>query len=315
MAQQEAHHDLGHPRTPAQYIRIAITGFFMGMAELIPGVSGGTIAFIMGIYETLLNTIKAVNGTALKLLTSRKFGAFAEHMNLRFLVALGAGTLVAFVLLSKFLKSMIDTQPTFLFAFFGGLVLGSIWLVGKKLPFTISIVISVLVGAVFAYWLVGLPLFDPAQVSHDPLTLFLSGVVAIMAMILPGISGSYVLTVLGQYDHVLGAVAHFTDDIGGNLVILGSVALGCLVGILSIARLISYALKHYTNITLAVLTGLMVGSLRTIVDKVSQGVAPTSATLGITEFGAGQWGIVVACVLVGFLLVVGLERVAPKAEE
>jgi putative membrane protein len=313
MAQQEAHHDLGHPRTPAQYIRIAITGFFMGMAELIPGVSGGTIAFIMGIYETLLNTIKAVNGTAIKLLTSRKFGALAEHMNLRFLVALGVGTLAAFVLLSRFLKGMIDTQPTFLFAFFGGLVLGSIWLVGKKLPFNPVIVIAVIVGAVFAFWLVGLQ--DLTNVSHDPLTLFFSGMVAIMAMILPGVSGSYVLTVLGQYHHVLGAVADFTKNPGENIVILGSVALGCIVGLLSVARLISYALKNHTNITLAVLTGLMIGSLRTIVNNVTNGTVKTAETLGIAEFGAGQWVIVVACVVVGLALVITLERVSPKAED
>ncbi len=308
------HQDFGHPRTIGQYARLAITGFFMGVAELIPGVSGGTIAFITGIYETLLNTIKSINGTAIKLLFGRKFGEFANHINLRFIIGIGIGTLIAFILLARFLGNMIDTQPAFLFAFFGGLVLGSIWLVGSKLPRTLTVIAGIIGGAVFAYWLVGLPLFDASQVSHDPLTLFLSGVVAIMAMILPGISGSYVLTVLGQYRYVLDAVAHFTDDPAGNIVILGSVALGCLVGILSIARLISYALKHYEAVTLAVLTGLMIGSLRTIVTKITEGLSVTSTTLGITEFGATQWVIMAVCVLIGLGLVVGLERFAPKAE-
>lgn len=304
-------HDLGHPRTPSQYARIGFTGFIMGIAELIPGVSGGTIAFIMGIYETLLNTIKSINGTALRLLAGRKFGALANHINLRFLIALGIGTVLAFALLSRFLKGMLDTQPTFLFVFFGGLVLGSIVLVSRQITWTPRTLVAAAVGAVFAFWLVGSDSLQNAP--HDPLTLFLSGIVAIMAMILPGISGSYVLTVLGQYDHVLGAVANLTDDLGANLVTLGAVALGAVVGLLSIARLITYALKNYPSLTLAVLTGLMIGSLRRIVIDANSGIGVTSEALGLADgFGVAQWLIVAACVVVGFVLVVGLERLSPK---
>jgi putative membrane protein len=304
--------DLGHPRTVPQYARLGITGFFMGVAELIPGVSGGTIAFIMGIYETLLNTVKSINGTAIRLLRARQFGALANHINLRFILAIGVGTLAAFVLLSRFLKNMIETQPAFLFAFFGGLVLGSIVLVGRRIAWRAVTVAGLAAGAVFAFWLVGLDGLQNAD--HSLPTLFFSGMVAIMAMILPGISGSYVLTVLGQYEHVLDAVAHFTRDIGANLLTLGAVALGALVGLLTIARLITYALKHHTAITLAVLTGLMIGSLRRIVVEVEKGLATTAQTLGLPEFGAGQWLMVAVCVVVGFVLVIGLERVSPKSE-
>lgn len=292
--------DLSKPKTFGEYARIYLTGFAMGAADIVPGVSGGTMAFILGAYETLLNAIKSFNLEAIKLAFGMKFSQlFNEHIPVRFLVALGIGLLSAILLLSNALSGLLETQPLFIFAFFGGLILASIVSVGLKIKWSIGAVVALVVGAVFAFWIIGLPALEDG--AHDNLTLFLSGMVAICAMLLPGISGSFILLILGQYKYILNAVKE------RDIVPLIFVALGCLVGILAFARVISWLLKHYESITIAALVGFMIGSLRVIVQEMDKG-----AQL-IADFGAGHIVFAVVIAIGGFVLVSALDHMQTRS--
>lgn len=281
--------DYSRPRTPAEYLRIYLTGFAMGAADIVPGVSGGTMAFILGVYETLLDAIKSVNIGALRLLLARRFGALFEHVPVRFLIPLGLGIATAILALSNLLGTLLADHPLFVFAFFAGLILASIVAVGVKIRWNAVAGVALVAGAVFAFWLVGLPALRDA--SHDPLTLFASGAVAICAMILPGISGSFILLILGQYEYVLGAVRQL------DVVTVALVGAGAVVGILGFSRILSWLLKHYETPTIAALVGFMIGSLRTIWERSSEGATRYA------DFGAGHIAGALALVLLGFLIV------------
>lgn len=284
--------DLGNPRTPQQYLRLFLTGFAMGAADIVPGVSGGTMAFVLGIYNTLLNAIKSFNLTAIRLAVGLKFKELIAHISLTFLIAVALGIGTAIIALSNLLGNALENTPTFVFAFFGGLVIASIIAVGAKLRVTPVNLALLIAGAVGAFIIVGLrPMQDG---DHTPLVLFVSGAIAICAMILPGISGSFILLILGQYEFILNAVR--TRDIG-SLVI---VAAGCAVGIIAFSRVLSWLLKHYEQATIAILTGFMVGSLRKIWDEASAGWKP--------EYGAGEIALTVALVLIGFALVSAIDH-------
>lgn len=281
--------DYSRPKTLAEYLRIYLTGFAMGAADIVPGVSGGTMAFILGIYETLLDAIKSVNIGALRLLLARRFGALFDHVPVRFLIPLGLGIATAILALSNLLGTLLEDHPLFVFAFFAGLILASIVAVGVKIRWNAVAGVAVVAGAVFAFWLVGLPALRDA--SHDPLTLFASGAVAICAMILPGISGSFILLILGQYEYVLGAVRQL------DVVTVALVGAGAVVGILGFSRILSWLLKHYETATIAALVGFMIGSLRTIWERSSEGAAK------YVDFGVGHVAGALALVLLGFLIV------------
>lgn len=304
----ETERQLGHPRTPFQYLRIFITGFFMGSADIVPGVSGGTIAFIMGIYDTLIDAIKSFNLDAIRLVLARKIGAFVDHVSLRFLIALGIGILAAVFTLSHVLEGLIETQPTYIFALFGGLVLASIIAVSPKVSWSPVTIAVLVVGAVFAFWLTGLggagTGAEPeatGAVSYDLLTLFVSGAIAIVAMILPGISGSFILVILGQYRIVLGLVNE------RNFFPLIVFALGCLVGIILFSRVLSFLLHHYRSITLAALVGFMLGSLRKLWIEASAGVDV------MTNAGAApSILLVIVLIVVGFAVVTVLDHLSSR---
>lgn len=285
----EHHPELSHPKTPAQYIRLYLTGFAMGAADIVPGVSGGTMAFILGIYQNLIDAIKSFNPKAIGLALKFKVREFIEHTSLFFLIALGLGILSAVFALSNILGTLLETQPTYIFAFFGGLILASIVAVGVKIKWGVGALVSMLVSAVAAFIIVGLPVLQNAD--HSLPTLFVSGMIAICAMILPGISGSFILLILGQYKYVLDAVRNF------DLVTLFVVAAGAVVGIVAFSRILSYLLHHHENITVAALVGFMIGSLRTIWERSSEGTAL------IDNFGAEHLALVVVLVILGFLLV------------
>lgn len=292
--------DLSRPKTVAEYARLFFTGFAMGAADIVPGVSGGTIAFISGIYETLLDGIKSLNLDAIKLAIGLKFKALFDHVPVRFFIPLALGLGSAILALSNVLGNLLENQPAFVFAFFGGLILASIISIGLKVTWSIQSAVALVVGAVFAFWVVGLPSIGDA--SHDPLTLFLSGMVAISAMLLPGISGSFILLILGQYKYVLDAVRGLQI---GTLIIF---ALGCLVGILAFSRIVSYLLKHYESVTIAALTGFMIGAMRTIVERVVNGAN------AMPNFGAGEALGIALLIGVGFALVTALELVQRRAK-
>lgn len=226
----------------------------MGAADIVPGVSGGTMAFILGIYETLINAIKSFNFHALRLALRLKLAELLDHISFRFLLALGLGLLTAILLLSGFLSAVMDDEQgrSLLFAFFFGLVLASILTIGLKVRWSSSSIAMFAVGAVSAFVIVNIV---PADADHSMPMLFVSGMIAITAMILPGISGSFVLLILGQYDYVLTAVSD------RDLPPVAAVGLGAVVGIIAFSRVLSFLLAHYYHVTVALLVGFMAGSL------------------------------------------------------
>ena len=246
--------DLSRPQTPAQYLRLFLTGFAMGASDIVPGVSGGTMAFILGVYETLISAIKSFNLDALRLALGFKVKELLNHISFRFLLALGLGLLAAIILLSGFLSAVMDDEGgrALLFAFFFGLVLGSILTIGVKVRWSAAAIAILGVGTIAAFVIVNIV---PAEADHSAPVLFLSGMIAITAMILPGISGSFMLLILGQYDYVLTAVS------SRDLPPVIAVGLGAVVGIIAFSRVLSFLLAHYYNQTVALLVGFMAGSL------------------------------------------------------
>jgi putative membrane protein len=241
-----------HPRTPRQYLRLFFTGAAMGTADPIPGVSGGTMAFILGIYEDLLRGIKSFDLYFFKMLLQFKFKAALDHVPWRFLLTLGLGIGTAFILLANIIAWLWENEQIYLLAFFFGLVLASIIAIGARITWSAVTAGTLLAGTVIAFMIVNL---IPLDMPHDPITLFLSGMVAICAMILPGISGSFILLILGQYDFVINAV----KDV--DILTLLPVAIGSAAGLLGFARFLSWLLNRYEQATIATLVGFMIGSL------------------------------------------------------
>ncbi|MBL8130647.1 MAG: DUF368 domain-containing protein [Anaerolineae bacterium] len=283
------HLDLSRPRTLRQYARLFLTGFTMGAADIVPGVSGGTIAFIAGIYDTLLNAIKSFDLQAARLALGFKFKELLEHIPLAFLITLGLGILVAIFSLSNLLGHALEDQPVYVFAFFGGLVLASIVSVGLKVKWSTLTLIAMVATAIFAYWLVGLEELQTSE--HSLPVLFASGAVAIMAMILPGISGSFILLILGQYRFILGAVRSL------DILSLIAVAAGCAVGIIGFSRVLSWLLNRYEQVTVAALVGFMIGSLRRVYMEAEIGAAT------VQPMDASTWIVAIALLIFGFVFI------------
>lgn len=301
--------DLSHPKTPWEYVRLFFSGFAMGAADVVPGVSGGTMAFILGVYETLIDAIKSFNVKALKLALGMKFGELLnEHIPIRFLIALGLGILTAVFTLATILEGALENSPTYVFAFFAGLILASIIAVGAKVEWSLGAVIALIVGAVVAFVIVGMDSLGD-QFGHTPPILFVSGMIAICAMILPGISGSFILLILGQYDFILGAVKD------RDIVSIISVGLGAVVGIVIFSRILSWLLKHYENVTIAVLVGFMAGSLRLIVHRMLNAVTEIEGqeVWSSIELDGGMIAFVVVLVVIGFILVTAIDHAQSRS--
>lgn len=231
-------------------------GFIMGAADIVPGVSGGTMAFIFGIYEKLINSIKIVSGKALKLFIQGKFKQALELVPFNFLIPLGSGLMVAVVLLSSLLTYALETYPVFLWAFFFGLVVASIAIVSKRVTkWSPKEIIAAGVAAAAAYVIVGAV---PTETAATPLAFLISGAVAICAMILPGVSGSFLLIILGKYQQILMAVQD------RDIVTLGIFMIGAVIGLSLFSRLLSWMFEYHENFIVAILTGFMIGSLRKI---------------------------------------------------
>lgn len=225
----------------------------MGAANVIPGVSGGTIAFITGIYERLINAIKSCDMTAVRLAMGLKFRKFAEYTDLRFLFAIGAGALLSVVSLARLLEYLFESYPVLIWAFFFGLIVASIWGVGKMVKtWSPGALVSVIVGITMAIGVLWLP-HSPGN-TH-PLYLFICGVAAISSMIIPGVSGSFVLLIMGNYMLVLGAVGNL------EMVILIPFAGGCVIGLIALSHLLSWVFSRYHDLAVGLITGFIVGSL------------------------------------------------------
>jgi putative membrane protein len=296
------------------HLRISCIGFLMGMADLVPGVSGGTIAFVCGIYDRLVEGLKRFDLRALDLLRRRDWAGLWAHVPWTFFVALGTGLLLAVFSLARALRWTIRHHPEPLWAFFFGLVLGSIvllvcrtwrWRAGEGVLFALA--------AAVTFQVVGLPVM---QLPPTLPFVFVAGAIAICAMILPGISGSYLLVILGQYSTVLAAVAE------RDVVTLGVFVLGIAVGLLSFVRVVSWLLHRHRRPTLVALIGVMAGALRTVwpwretlettVDRRGE-VVPLREVNVLPEPGAALW-VALALALLGAVAVLVLERLAPREQ-
>ena len=236
-----------------KYVGVAFKGACMGAADVIPGVSGGTIAFLMGIYQELLDSIKSVNGEAFKLLFKGKIAEFWKHINGNFLASLFVGILVSVFSLARLMKYLLEFHPIPLWSFFFGLILASAIYILKGLDkWSVKNIISLLIGIVIAAFIC---IASPAQTPDALWFVFLCGAIAICAMILPGISGSFILLLMGKYAFIMNAVTEL------NIVVLAVFAVGCAVGIISFSHVLSWLLNKYYMLTIALLSGFMVGSL------------------------------------------------------
>lgn len=236
-----------------KYVLTYLKGMGMGAADIVPGVSGGSIALITGIYEELLDSINSFNGENLRLLLKFEFKAFFKAVNGAFLLSLFLGILTSIFSLSKLITFLMAEHPIPLWSFFCGLILVSAFLILKDIKkWSMGVVIALVIGTIAAYFITELP---PTSSPEALWFTFVSGAIAICAMILPGISGSFILLILGKYEQVLQAVSE------RDIVTLAVFALGCIVGLLSFSRVISWLLKRYYSITIGLLSGFMLGSI------------------------------------------------------
>lgn len=243
-------------RNLKDYGLLLLKGMGMGAADVVPGVSGGTIAFIVGIYEELIDSIKSINGASLKLLFIGKIAAFWKAINANFLLAIVAGIGISIFSLAKLITWLLVTHPILVWAFFFGLVLASTWFVSKDIKqWNWKSILSFIIGAIIAYYIT---VATPAETPTNLFFIFLCGAIAICAMILPGISGSFILVLLGKYFYIMEAVKTL------NIPVMLVFICGAAIGITSFSRVLSYALRRFHDTTIAVLAGFMLGSLNKV---------------------------------------------------
>lgn len=301
----------------SRYIVLALKGCAMGMADVVPGVSGGTIAFISGIYEELLDSIRSVDATALRLLLRFRLAEFWRHINGRFLLPVLLGIAVAIFSLARLMTYLLTNHPIAIWSFFFGLIVASALLVARQIGrWDWRTVLAFAVGAAAAWWIT---VATPAETPDDWWFVMLSGAIAICAMILPGISGAFILLLLGKYQYIMHAVGEF------DIPVIAVFVIGAAAGIISFSRLLSWLLKHWHDVTVAVLMGFMVGSLNkvwpwketveTYLDShgVAQPLVQNNIAPGTFEQLTGQPSLLVQAILlgiVGFLVIYGIELVA-----
>ena len=299
---------------------ISLKGMAMGAADVVPGVSGGTIAFISGIYEELIESLNNINSAAFKELKSKGFKYTWDKLNGAFLLALMSGILTSIFSLAKGVEWFLKHHPILLWAFFFGLVAASIVYISKQIKATLwdlaglKVFLAITIGGSIAYFITTL---NPVEASDSNLFLFFAGALAICAMILPGISGAFILVIIGAYGPVLEAISN--RDIKTILVI----GAGTIVGLLSFSKLLKWLFKTYHQLTLAVLTGVMIGSLNKIWPwKVaftyrmnSKGMEVPLNEKSISPFnyeGDPQFLQAIGLMLFGFLIILFLEKIGNK---
>lgn len=236
------------------YIFLSLKGAAMGAANVIPGVSGGTIALITGIFEKLIDSIKSFNLTALRLLITGKLSDFAKHINLGFLIAVFVGIGISILSLAKLLDYLFINYPVFIWAFFFGLILSSVYSVAKTIEkVSLGVIVTFIVGAAAA---VSITFLTPATENSQTWYLFVCGIIAACSMILPGLSGSFILILLGNYQLVM------IDAVNNlNIKVLAPVAIGAGVGLLGFSHILSWVFKKFKDQTISLLSGFILGSL------------------------------------------------------
>ncbi|MCK8481479.1 DUF368 domain-containing protein [Psychroserpens algicola] len=254
------------------YIILSLKGVAMGAADAVPGVSGGTIALISGIYEELITTIGNVNLSLFTTLRKEGFKAFWNQLNGNFLLALLSGIGISFILFMRIAKYLLEQHPILIWSFFFGLIIASIYFVGKQIKtWNIASIISVVLGTVIAYYISTLP---SLAANNSPYFLLIAGAIAICAMILPGISGSFILVILGAYKTLSDALHDF--DVKKIAIFMT----GAVIGLLSFSRILKWLFKNYYNTTLALLTGFIIGSLNK--------VWPWKKTISVLDSNSGD---------------------------
>ena len=303
-------------RNLKEYLVIGLKGMAMGAADVVPGVSGGTIAFISGIYEELLASISNINFKLLKTLKIDGIKVAWKQVNGSFLSALFIGIFISIISLAKTIKWLLENEPILLWSFFFGLVLASIIYIGKQVKlWNAKIIILFILGILFGYAVTVIPPTNVGEINY--LFLVFAGAIASCAMILPGISGSYILLLLGVYPIVMTAIT--TKDYK----IIGAIAIGVIIGLLSFARLLKWLFLNYKNQMLIVLTGVMLGSLNkvwpwkvalsTYIDShgvtkplVEQSISPVSFD------GDPKLMMAIILAIVGFGLILLMEKLVVK---
>jgi len=303
-------------RTIKDYVVIGLKGMAMGAADVVPGVSGGTIAFISGIYEELLGSISNINLSLIKTLKEKGFSAAWQQVNGNFLLALFVGIFASVISLAKGISWLLENKPVLLWSFFFGLVLASIIYIAKQITkWNVVTVLLAVIGAILAYFISTLnPLVSE---NSSPIFMFLAGAIAICAMILPGISGSFILVLLGAYKPILDAVNQ------KDLKTIAIVGLGTIVGLLSFSRILKWLFANYKNYTLAVLTGFIAGSLNKIwpwkkvltyrINSHGEKVPFNEASISPYSYeGDPQLLYAIILGIIGFGLILLLEKLAVK---
>ena len=306
-------------RSKGGYAGVAAKGLLMGAADAVPGVSGGTIAFITGIYEELIFSLKQCGVSALRMLFQDGLKATWEHINGGFLLALFSGIIISILTLSRVVLYLLTNHPILLWSFFFGLILAAVWSLIRHIEkWEIAVVTTFLIGTVSAFFITTI---TPTTIETSPFIVFLSGMIAICAMILPGISGSFILLLLGMYAPMLIAVKELQF---ATLCIFAS---GCVVGLLSFSHVLTWMFKHYKTMTLALLGGFMLGSLNkvwpwkqsieSVIDRhgkeiplVQNNILPHTFETLHTQPSYMWYAMML--MIVGMLMVIAIEKIGQK---
>ncbi|UGS20430.1 DUF368 domain-containing protein [Flavobacterium cyclinae] len=311
------------------YLIITLKGLAMGAADVVPGVSGGTIAFISGIYKELIDSINNVNLSVLKTLKKDGLKAAWEQVNGSFLLALVIGIGISVLTFSKVITHLLDTQPILVWSFFFGLIIASITLIWKEIThWKLVDILFLLIGITVSYYItIARPVSSPDSYWY----LFLSGFIAIIAMILPGISGAFILLLMGSYETVIGTINTFREGLTtanseiliSALLKLGVFAVGAIIGLKSFSKILHWMFEHHKNTTLTLLIGFMMGSLNKVwpwkqvletrINSHGEVVPYIDRSILPQNFeGEPQITIAIILAIFGFVLIFGMEKIASK---
>ena len=309
-------------RKISDYALLTARGLGMGAADVIPGVSGGTIAFITGIYQELINSIKSVDRAFFKILFKNGIPSAWKHINGNFLVAVFSGVLISIFSLARLISWLLLIYPKLVWAFFFGLIIASALHVGKKINHWNAVSVFMLIaGTAIALYIT---IATPATTPEAYWFIFLSGAIAITAMIMPGISGSFILLLLGKYEFILNAV----KDLQLSIIIIFGV--GCVAGIISFSNIISWFFKKFYNATMALLTGFMIGSLNKLwpwkeitsyhINSIGEQVPLTEKSISPAQYelitGNDPMLLqIIICMLAGFLIIFLFDVFAARKEK
>ena len=299
---------------------IALKGMGMGAANVIPGVSGGTVALITGIFEELINSIKSLDLVALKLLLKFDIKGFAKHINLSFLIAVFTGIGFSIISFAWILGYLFEHYPVYIWSFFFGLILASVLFVAKTITkWNWAVILMFLIGTTIA---VTISFLTPASENTNAIYLIICGIVAASSMILPGLSGSFVLILLGNYNLIMiNAVKGLSSNFVESVKILIPVAIGVVIGLLGFSHFLSWVFKKYKNQTIAILSGFILGSLTILwpwKEPIEQTFGEKVKVIGYNwsfpEINL-EFGIAFGVIVIGFLTIWAMEKFAGKMEE